>query len=129
MGKIEKKWPSPHIEAKNITDNVVELMTRKLERLPAAIQTSLQSAACIGNRFDVATLAIITEKSVAEIEADLQMAWREDVILPLNEPQLAVEAWTPEAGIKPPTILETSFLGGPPRPGEDEPRGSVAGIL
>lgn len=40
-----------------VTDNVVDFMTRKLEKLPPDALAMLGTAACIGNRFDAETLA------------------------------------------------------------------------
>ena len=60
--KKQKKtwvWDVEQIRAKNISDNVVELVTGKIGKLAAETQTLLRLAACIGNRFDLDTLAII----------------------------------------------------------------------
>ena len=48
-----------------LADNVVELMTRSIQRLPPKSQYALTLAACIGNRFDRRTLAIVSEQSPA----------------------------------------------------------------
>jgi len=53
------------------TDNVVDLMTRKLQRLSFKTQHALTLAACIGNTFDRATLAIVSEQSEATAADDL----------------------------------------------------------
>jgi len=42
------------------TDNVIDLMTRKIQRLPPRTQRALTLAACIGNPFDASTLAIVS---------------------------------------------------------------------
>ncbi|WP_198343086.1 AAA family ATPase [Oleiphilus messinensis] len=54
-------WDLEQIRAKGITDNVVELMLDKMKKMPVATQQMLQKAACIGSRFDIQTLAVITE--------------------------------------------------------------------
>ena len=46
-----------------MTDNVIDLMTRKIQRLSADTQRALTLAACIGNPFDQHTLAIVSEQS------------------------------------------------------------------
>jgi predicted ATPase/signal transduction histidine kinase/CheY-like chemotaxis protein/tRNA A-37 threonylcarbamoyl transferase component Bud32 len=56
------QWDIAHIEAKNITDNVVDLMISKLKKLPQSSQSLLRLAACVGNSFDLNTLSIISEK-------------------------------------------------------------------
>jgi predicted ATPase/signal transduction histidine kinase len=68
-----------------LTDDVVEFMTRQLQKLPAATQTVLKLAACIGNPFDLATLAIVSQRSLAETAADLWRALQEGLILPQGE--------------------------------------------
>ncbi len=55
------QWNLHDIEALGITDNVVDLLTRELRRLPLSTRRLLTLAACIGSRFDVATLATVSE--------------------------------------------------------------------
>ena len=54
-----------------ITDNVVELMSRKIARLAPATQRVLTLAACIGNRFDLATLCVVSGQSAQAVASDL----------------------------------------------------------
>jgi predicted ATPase/signal transduction histidine kinase len=68
-----------------ITDDVVDFMAFQLQRLPQSTQSILQLAACIGNQFDLATLAIVSEQSVIETAADLWKALQEGLILPISE--------------------------------------------
>ena len=42
-------WDLDRIHAKGYTDNVVDLMVGKLNRLPADTQKALQQLACLGN--------------------------------------------------------------------------------
>ena len=50
-------------------------MTRRIQGLPPKAQYALTLAACIGNRFDVPTLAIVKcERSAAQTAADLLLA-------------------------------------------------------
>ena len=51
--------------------DVVELMSRNIQRLPPQSQYALTLAACIGNRFDRGTLAIVSEQTPAQVERDL----------------------------------------------------------
>jgi predicted ATPase/signal transduction histidine kinase len=64
------------------TDNVVDLMSRKVERLPAATQRALTLAACVGNRFDARTLAVVCERPLRETLADLEEAVGEGLLVP-----------------------------------------------
>ncbi len=57
-----------------LADNVVDLMTRSIQRLPPKSQYALTLAACIGSRFDQETLAIVSEQSSAQAHDDLAQA-------------------------------------------------------
>ncbi len=54
-------WDMEELEAMNITNNVADLMVSRLEELPEATSSVLALAACIGNRFDLATLESISD--------------------------------------------------------------------
>ena len=69
----------------SLTDDVVEFMARQLKMLPSSTQTILMLAACIGNQFDLATLAVVCERSPADVADDLWEALRKEVIVPINE--------------------------------------------
>ncbi len=73
------------VRALALTDDVVEFMALQLSKLPTATQTVLKLAACIGNQFDLATLAIVYEKSQTETAADLWKALQEGLLLPQSE--------------------------------------------
>ena len=79
------QWDVGQIQAQNITDNVVELIAQKVQRLGHATQHVLQLAACLGNQFDLQTLAIVAGKTPQETAKDLWQALTEGVILPLGE--------------------------------------------
>ncbi|MEG4346638.1 AAA family ATPase [Microcoleus sp. A003_D6] len=68
-----------------LTDDVVEFMAIQLQKLPEATQNVLKLAACIGNQFDLDTLAIVSEQSETEAAANLWKALQEGLILPLSE--------------------------------------------
>jgi predicted ATPase/signal transduction histidine kinase len=69
----------------SLTDDVVEFMARRLHKLPEETQNVLKLAACIGNQFDLETLAIICEKPSEEVAADLWSTLREGLILPQSQ--------------------------------------------
>ncbi|MEG5001154.1 ATP-binding sensor histidine kinase [Microcoleus sp. B4-D4] len=68
-----------------LTDDVVEFMAVQLQKLPPNTQDILKLAACIGNQFDLGTLAIVYEKSQIETASDLWKALQEGFVIPINE--------------------------------------------
>jgi predicted ATPase/signal transduction histidine kinase/tRNA A-37 threonylcarbamoyl transferase component Bud32 len=78
------EWDISQIEAMDITDNVVDLMISKLIKLPKSTQQILRLAACIGNRFKLNTLAIVSELSVIETFQHLKNAIKEGFVLPTS---------------------------------------------
>ena len=75
-------WDVEQIKAREITDNVVEFMVTKLKTLPLPTQHLLRLGACIGNSFDLQTLAIIAELSPATVAEELWPAVEEGLLLP-----------------------------------------------
>jgi len=73
------------VKQQALTEDVVEFMALQLNKLPLATQEILKLAACIGNQFDIATLAIVSEKSEIETGAALWRALQEGLILPKSE--------------------------------------------
>ena len=68
-----------------VTDDVVTFMGFQLRKLPQSTQDLLQLAACIGNSFDLATLAIVSEQSELETATALWKALQEGLILPIGD--------------------------------------------
>src|SRR5919202_1044900 len=75
----------PHIEAQDITDNVVELMIGNLKKLPESTQQVVRVAACVGASFDLTTISIVCEKSKEAVFPDLVTAIQSGLILPTSE--------------------------------------------
>ncbi|MFN6478944.1 AAA family ATPase [Nostoc sp. DedQUE07] len=73
------------INQQAVTDDVVNFMIFQLQRLPKSTQKVLQLAACIGNQFDLATLAIVSQESEIETAASLWKALQEGLILPISD--------------------------------------------
>ncbi|WP_445638179.1 histidine kinase [Nostoc sp. DSM 114161] len=73
------------VRSLSLTDDVVEFMAIQLQKLPTQTQEVLKLAACIGNQFDLMTLAIVHEKSQMETATDFWKAVQEGLIIPINE--------------------------------------------
>ena len=73
-------WDLSRIHAKGFTDNIVELMVEKLNRLPAETQEALQQFACMGNSAEFEMLRMVYQGSVDEIHDHLWAAVRSGLI-------------------------------------------------
>lgn len=78
-------WDNVKIQAANFTDNVVELMTEKVTKLPENIQSLLKLAACIGNKFDFDTLKMIV--ATPDVNSGLERTVLEGLIYPTKSNQ------------------------------------------
>jgi predicted ATPase len=74
-------WDIGRIQAKGYTDNIVDLMVGKLNRLPLETQKALQQLACLGNNSDFTTLSIVHGKSEDELQSDLWEAMRLEYVV------------------------------------------------
>ena len=83
--KQQWQWDMGAIQAMDITDNVVELMTQKVQKLPNQMQDALKLAACIGSQFNSKILAIITESPDESISEVLMAAKSEGLITKLGK--------------------------------------------
>ncbi len=103
--RIAWEWNLDEIKALDITDNVVDLMIGKLQKLPIATQQVLKLVACVGNQFDLNTLSLIYEKESLSTFQDLLPALKEGLIKPLMD----LEDLKPEQ-INPYLVLNYKFL-------------------
>ncbi|MEG4960457.1 MULTISPECIES: AAA family ATPase [unclassified Microcoleus] len=78
------KWDLEEIKARGFTDNVVELMAGKIQKLSDNTQETLKIAACIGNQFELKILASIRQKSVGQTADDLYAAVAENFVVLLG---------------------------------------------
>ena len=67
----QRSWDLNCIDAEGYTENVVELMIAKLNRLPRETLTALQQMACLGNRAEIAALSIILGIPEEQIHSNL----------------------------------------------------------
>ncbi|MBD2014214.1 AAA family ATPase [Microcoleus sp. FACHB-53] len=94
----EWQWDLAQIKARGITDNVVELMAAKIQKLPESTQECLKLAACIGNQFDLKTLAVVSEKSQKETAINLHPAVTEGLIFPISDAYEVIRGWEQQEG-------------------------------
>jgi len=78
-------WDVKPIQAKGYTDNVVDLIVGKLNRLSSKTLHALKGLAALGSTADTSTLAIYLEKSEEEVHSDLWEALRLELIVRSNE--------------------------------------------
>src|SRR5580692_9038690 len=80
-GNARWGWDLDTIHVKGYTDNVVDLMVSKLNRLPVTTQRAVQQLACIGNSTESAVLSAVLETSEQETEAALWEALQLELIV------------------------------------------------
>ncbi len=85
------RWDLEEIGAMGMTDNVVDLMAGKIRTLPDDAQHALRVAACIGNVFDLRTLAVSLQTTPIEAAMALWPSLTEGLILPIDDAYKLVE--------------------------------------
>src|SRR5882757_5171132 len=75
-GEGRWSWDLNRIRAKGYTDNVVDLIVGKLNRLPVDTQQVLQLLACMGNSAEFTLLEMASQRPTAEMHGQLWEAMR-----------------------------------------------------
>ena len=78
-------WDIAQLKTHNITDNVAELMAGKLKKLNPHTANLLHLAACIGNEFDLQTLAMVGQMNQAATLEGLAEALTQGLVIPLDD--------------------------------------------
>ena len=78
------RWDMDRIRAKGITDNVVDLMTGRLGRLPAGALQIMKCLACLGNSAKISALGMVVGQAEEEIHAVLMEGVRTGLIFRLE---------------------------------------------
>jgi PAS domain S-box-containing protein len=73
------------VQSLSLTADVLELMVQQLHKLSSATQQALKLAACMGNQFDLETLAIVLEQSPALTARTLWPVVKAGLILPVGQ--------------------------------------------
>ncbi|MEK0190824.1 trifunctional serine/threonine-protein kinase/ATP-binding protein/sensor histidine kinase [Microcoleus anatoxicus] len=85
-GKGGWNWSIDEIQAIGITDkSVVELVASRIEKLPAATQEVLKLAACVGDKFALDVISLVSEASANTTATELDSALQAGLILPLSD--------------------------------------------
>ncbi len=94
-------WNKIEIHNNRMTDNVIELMTDEIRQLPPPTQELLKLAACIGNRFDLRILSIVSQTPPEETAARLILALDAGLILAQEDiyPLLRAYAHADQSGL------------------------------
>ncbi|MBT6339186.1 MAG: AAA family ATPase [Desulfobacula sp.] len=85
-------WDLEKIRNMAISENVVDLMIKRLEILSQETYKSLQIASCIGNYFDLKTLCLIEEKPSYNVAQSLWQAVQNQLVIPLDDQYRLVQA-------------------------------------
>ena len=78
-------WDMDRIRAKGYSNNVVDLMLGKLQRLPQHTQTALRQFACLGNAAEIVLLSVALGLSAGELHAALWEAVRAGLIVRVEQ--------------------------------------------
>lgn len=78
------KWELKDIQQLEITDNVVDLMTQKLQNLSTSSLQLLQQASCIGTQFRLDSLATISDLSPIAVVNLILPAIENGLVMPLG---------------------------------------------
>ncbi len=78
------QWDLGQIQSRNLTNNVVELLANNVKQLPLQTQQILKLAACLGNHFELETLALVAQKATHETALDLWPALNKGMLQPLS---------------------------------------------
>ncbi|MEP7123664.1 MAG: AAA family ATPase, partial [Byssovorax sp.] len=86
------QWSLLQIQEARITEDVASLMAERIGLLPEASQRALRLASCIGGSFDLATLALISERNREQAAADLWEPVQAGLLLPVGDEYKYLEA-------------------------------------
>lgn len=94
-------WDEAALRGVAITGNVVDLLTRKLGELPAEALDTIQTAACCGAEFDLATLVMASGRVGPDVARALAPALAAGLVIPLDADYRLAESstlWEAEGG-------------------------------
>ena len=74
-------WSPERLTDMGVSEGIVELMRAKILKTPPSTQETLRIAACIGARFDLRTLSVVSGKPMTALSEDLYPAMRDGVVV------------------------------------------------
>ncbi len=87
--KATWEWEIDEIKNQNITNNVIELLTGKIQKLPKETLEILKIATCIGNSFNIKTISAIGKNlpefpPLEKFHSFIETAIIENILIPLE---------------------------------------------
>ncbi len=79
------QWDEAKLNRLRYTDNIIDLMTGRIQQLPPATQQLLTVAACLGYEFNLHLLAVILGERQEVIAQTLKAALQEELVLPAGD--------------------------------------------
>jgi predicted ATPase/serine/threonine protein kinase len=76
-------WDMARVEQTAVTESIAELLRAKILKMPPETQEALQAAACLGTRFDLKTIVLVTGKGGTALVRELWPALEDGIIRPL----------------------------------------------
>ncbi len=98
------QWDMAKLQQSQMTNNVVDLLSGKIQTLPENTQAVLQLAACVGNQFDLHTMAWVWQQSIMTTAQALWPALQANLLIPLDETYRYIASHTdvgPDSGLNP----------------------------
>ena len=87
------RWDLASIERRGGTENVAAFMASHIRKLPHDTQDTLKLASCIGNQFDLHTLAFVCEQTPKDCAESIWPALREGYVIPLDDNYKIIDDW------------------------------------
>ncbi|MGE5671764.1 MAG: protein kinase domain-containing protein, partial [Fibrobacterota bacterium] len=85
------QWDISEVEKTQISDNVIDLVVEGINKLNAETASILKIAACIGTKFDLKTLATLSDIPLKAIGLKIWGAIEKEIIYPVDENYLLVK--------------------------------------
>jgi diguanylate cyclase (GGDEF)-like protein len=77
-------WDLQKVGTLEISDNVIDFLIRNLNQLPYETIEVLKYAACIGDTFDLKTIALISGKTLSSLGRSLWISIEKEIVFPLD---------------------------------------------